>query len=76
VGDKTAGHVKILDVSCYPNLLKAAGHIVECIIEDVGDGDKLYHVHPSLFKVLGCDTGVCRYAYPFYANEVEVIKKE
>lgn len=71
---QTAGHIRIIS-SSYTNLAQAEGQVLVCTIEDVGDGDKLYHVHPDKFKDLGCDVGVCRYPYPFYADEVEVIEE-
>lgn len=76
MGSKTNGRVKLLDVSLYPNLTLAEGQEVSCVIEDVGEGDKLYHVQPATLKALGCDVGTCRYAYPFYDSEVTVVNKQ
>ncbi len=71
----TTGYVRIID-TCYSNIEHLLPMVVPCVIEDVADGDKLYHVYPDAFKALGCDVGTCKHPYPFYEDEVDVINIE
>ena len=59
--------------TCYSNIADKLPLVVPCTVEDVGDGDKLYHVYPEDLAAHGCDVGVCKQPYPFYEDEVEVI---
>lgn len=69
------GHVRIKDVGCYPNLVKALGCIVACRIEEQLKGIYLYHVEARSFKTMGCNVGDDKEDFPFYSSEVEVISE-
>jgi len=70
------GHVRITDVSCYPNLSPALGQVVECQIEEQVQGCFLYHVKADSLLRLGCDLEGDLSDFPFYKTEAEVVKYE
>lgn len=72
---KRPGHVRIIDVSCYPNLTPALGHIVGCQIEEQIPGCDLYHVSGDSLLRLGCDLEGDLSDFPFYASEAEVVNE-
>ena len=72
---KRPGHVRITDVSCYPNLEPALGCIVGCQIEELVKGCELYHVSASSLANLGCEVGDDVMPFPFYPSEAEVVNE-
>jgi hypothetical protein len=72
---KHSGHVRITDVSVYPNLSAALGHIVPCVIEEQVKGCYLYHVKADSLLRLGCDLEGDLSDFPFYKTEAEVVNE-
>ena len=72
---KHAGHVRITDVSVYPNLAPALGHVVPAVIEEQVEGCYLYHVKADSLLLLGCDLEGDLSDFPFYRSEAEVVEK-
>lgn len=69
------GHIKLIDVGVYPNLLPALGCIVGCQIEEQLAGVYLYHVKAESLATLGCNVGEDSKDFPFYNSEVEVMSE-
>ena len=69
------GHVRITDVSAYPNLEPALGCIVGCQIEEQLKGVYLYHVAASSLLQLGCDLDGDVKPFPFYGTEAELVSE-
>lgn len=69
------GHVRITDVSVYPNLAPAQGQVVACQIEEQVAGCFLYHVKASSLLLLGCDLEGDLRDFPFYGTEAEVVSE-
>ncbi len=69
------GHVRITDVSLYPNLSPSLGCVVACTIQELGAEHYTYHVAARSFIQLGCDVGKDNKPFPFYASEVEVLSE-
>jgi hypothetical protein len=72
---KHPGHVRITDVSCYPNLAPALGQVVGCQIEEQVKGIFLYHVKADSLLLLGCDLEGDLNDFPFYGSEAEVVNE-